>query len=63
MDSDKENMLNQLSGNSEDGELRRREMLEEISMMINEYKKKQSYDNMITNMATPMLPDELDDKE
>jgi len=56
-------MLNRLSGNSEDGEVRRKEMLEEISAMINEYKKKQSYDNMITNMATPMLPDELDDKE
>ena len=56
-------MMNQLSSGFEDGEVRRREMLEEISLMINEYKKKQSYDNMITNMANPMLPEDLDDRE
>lgn len=48
---DKENNR-QLGGD----ELRRQEMLDEIQAMIGEYKKKQTYDNMLTNMNHPTLP-------
>jgi len=30
-------------------------MLSDISAMISEYKKKQKYDNVLTNMANPYL--------
>lgn len=59
-DSDKENNVLQNSTGFEES-TKRKEMLEEISMMINEYKQKQSYDNMLTNMANPMLPEDLED--
>lgn len=58
-DSDKENHVLQNSTGFEES-IKRKEMLEEISMMIDEYKQKQGYDKMLTNMANPLLPEDFE---